>query len=49
MWSIRNNTEDMGRWREGSWGKLEGETNHESLWTLRNKLKILEGRKWEVG
>ena len=34
----------MGRWREeGSWGKLERETNHERLWTLRNKLKVLEG------
>ena len=48
LWSIRNNTEDMGRWRgEGSWGKLEGEMNHESLWTLRNKLRVLEGK--EVG
>ena len=26
-----------------SWGKLEGETNHERLWTLRNKLRVLEG------
>ena len=23
--------------REGSWGKLEREMNHERLWTLRNK------------
>ena len=45
MWSIRNNTEDMGRWRrEGSWGKLEGEMNHERLWTLGMKLRVLEGR-----
>ena len=28
---------------EMSWGKLEGETNHERLWTLRNKLTVLEG------
>ena len=35
----------MGRWRgEENWGKLEGETNHERLWTLRNKLGVLEGR-----
>ena len=38
--------EDIGRWRrEGSWGKLEGETNHERLWTLRNTLRVLEGRR----
>ena len=23
-----------------------GETNHERLWTLRNKLRVLEGRGW---
>jgi len=23
---------------------LEGETNHERLWTLKNKLRVLEGR-----
>ena len=45
MWSIRNNTEDIGSWEgEGSWGKSEGETNHERLWTLRKKLGVLEGR-----
>ena len=39
--------EDTGSWRgEVSWGKLEGETNHERLWTLRNKLK---GFGWEKG
>ena len=27
-----------------SWGKLEEEMNHESLWTLKNKLRVLEGR-----
>ena len=44
MWSIRNNKEDIGRWRgEVGWGKLEGETNHERLWTLRNKMRVLEG------
>ena len=44
----RYNMEDIGRWRgEVSWGKLEGETNHERLWTLRNKLRVLEGvRGW---
>ena len=25
-------------------GKLEGETNHERLWTLINNLRVLEGR-----
>jgi len=25
-------------------GKSEGEMNHERLWTLRNKLTVLEGR-----
>ena len=29
-----------------SWEKSEGEMNHERLWTLRNKLKVLE--RWEV-
>ena len=42
LWSIRNNMEDTGRWRgEVRWGKLERETNHERLWTLRNKLRVL--------
>ena len=27
-----------------NWGKSEGETKHERLWTLRNKLRVLEGR-----
>ena len=41
MWSIRNNAEDIGRWRgEVSWGKSEAEMNHE---ILRNKLRVLEG------
>ena len=37
--------EDIKR-RKGkvNWGKLEGETKHERLWTLRNKLRVLEGR-----
>ena len=26
------------------WGKSEGEMNHERLWTLRNKLRVLEGK-----
>ena len=34
----------MGDGEEMSWGKLEGETNHERLWTLRNKLRVLEGQ-----
>ena len=38
--------EDIGRKRgEVSWGKLEGEMNHERLWTLRNKLRVLDGRR----
>ena len=37
--------EDIGKWRrEVSWGKSGQETNHERLWTLRNKLRVLEGR-----
>ena len=44
LWSIRNNTKDMGCWRgEGSWGKLKEEMNHGRLWTLRNNLRVLEG------
>ena len=35
--------EDIGRWREVSWGKLEEETNHERLWTVRNKLFWMGG------
>ena len=37
--------EDIRR-RKGkvNWGKLEGEMNHERLWILRNKLRVLEGR-----
>ena len=31
-----------------SLGKSEGEMNHERLWTLRNKLRVLEG-KWGGG
>ena len=44
LWSIKNNMEDIRR-RKGkvNWGKSEGETNQERLWTLRNKLKVLEG------
>ena len=33
--------EEAGRKNEG--GKSEGETNHERLWTLRNKLRVLGG------
>ena len=44
LWNIRNNTEDIGRWRgEGSWGKLEGKLIHERLWTLKNNLRVLKG------
>ena len=25
-------------------GKLEGEMNHERLWTLKNNLRVLKGR-----
>ena len=28
-----------------SWGKMEREMNHERLWTLRNKPRVLEGRE----
>lgn len=36
--------EDIRR-RKGkvNWGKSEGDMNHERLWTLRNKLRVLEG------
>ena len=27
-----------------NWGKPEGKMKHERLWTLRNKLRVLEGR-----
>ena len=42
--------EDMVR-RKGKviGGNPEGEMNHERLWTLSNKLKVLEGRRWGVG
>ena len=30
-------------------GESEGETNHERLWTLRDKLRVLEGRGWGLG
>ena len=29
--------------------KSEWETNHERLWTPRNKLKVSEGRRWGMG
>ena len=49
LWRITNNRVDMGRWRgEGSWGKLEGEVNHERLWTPKNNLRVLKGPGWEV-
>ena len=40
--------EDIRR-RKGkvNWGKSEGEMNHERLWTLRNKLRVLEERGME--
>ena len=48
LWNIRNNMEDTGRWKgEVSWGKSEGEMNHERLWTLRNKLRVL--KEWGGG
>ena len=41
----RNNTKDIERRRgEVSWGKLEGEMNHERLWTLKNNLRALKGQ-----
>ena len=44
MWNIRNRVEDH-RGREGKLNgkKSEGETNHERLWTLGNKLIVSEG------
>ena len=38
--------EGIGRWREVSLGKSEGETKHERLWTLRNKLRVLGRGGW---
>ena len=32
-----------------SWGKSVSETNHERLWTLRNKLRVSEGRGGGLG
>ena len=45
LWNIRNNMEDIRR-RKGKvkWGKSEGETNHERLWTPGNKLRVSEER-----
>ena len=45
MWNLRNSMEDIRR-RKGKnkGGKSEGETNHEKLWTLRNKLRVSEER-----
>ena len=42
--------EDIRR-RKGkvNWGKLEREAKHERLWTLRNKLRVLEGMGEGVG
>ena len=51
MWSIRKNMEDIGR-RKGkvNWEKSGlGEMNHERLWTLSDKLEVLEGSRWGVG
>ena len=37
--------EDIRRRKgEVNWRKLEGEMSHERLWTLRKKLRVLEGR-----
>ena len=48
LWSIRKNTEDIRRRKgEVNWGKKEREMNHERLWILRNKLRVLEGRGGE--
>ena len=41
--------EDKGRWRgEGSGGTSEGEKNNERQWTLKNNLRALKERGWEV-
>ena len=40
--------EDIRRRKEKvNWRKSEGETNHERLRTLRNKLRVLEGKVLE--
>ena len=39
MWNIRNSMEDIRRRK----GKMKGETNHERLWTPRNKQDF----RWE--
>ena len=44
----RSELGEIGGGGEVSWRKSEGETNYERLWTLRNKLRVLEGR-WGVG
>ena len=28
---------------------MEGEVNHERLWTLKNNLRVSRGRGWKVG
>ena len=50
LWRIRNNKENIRR-KKGKvkWGKLEGETKHGRLWTLRNKLRVLEWSRMGVG
>jgi len=40
---------DNGLWGRMKEGKSEGEMNRERLWTLRNKLRVLEGRGWGDG
>ena len=50
MWNIRNSTEEhKGREGKRNGKKSEGETNHERLWTLGNKLRVTEGRGWGEG
>ena len=47
MWNIKNSAEDH-RGREGKLNgkKSEREKNHERLWTLETKLRVIEGRPW---
>ena len=45
MLSVKKNMEGIMRRKGGvNGGKPEGEMNHERLWTLSNKLRVLEGR-----
>jgi len=42
---LKKKKEEDSRKGEMKGGKSVGETNHERLWTRRNKLTVLEGRE----